>query len=142
MRLGAKAAVRFAHRVIAAPTDTPTWAQVFVTRRCDLDCSFCTAPSNDADELTLDEWRPILERLRSWGVLGVNIVGGEPTLYRHLEGFVEIAMDLGMATILHSNLSSRNARRRVLALSDRCTAVAASIDSLDGSEPQVRPRSL
>jgi len=116
--------------------NAPLWAQIFITRRCNLNCSFCAVPRCPSNEMRPDEWLRALEILSSLGVRVMNVVGGEPTLYDGLWNVLHYASRCNIATILHSNMINVN-NSFVSSLSRAGVfALEASIDSLDNTHPK------
>lgn len=63
-------------------------------RRCNQNCLFCYAehePLGTRPELTTDEWKAVLDRLRAAGVPMVTFTGGEPTVRGDLAELVDYA---------------------------------------------------
>jgi len=74
-----------------------------LTYRCPLHCPYCSNPLNLAayrEELTLDEWRRVLNEARALGVWQVHLSGGEPLLRRDLQQIISHARALGCYTNL------------------------------------------
>lgn len=68
-------------------------AKVYVTRRCNLKCSYCHASSSDQkNELSVPEWKTILDGLSSIADT-INLFGGEPTLYEGLPELIKYCAD-------------------------------------------------
>lgn len=75
-----------------------------LNRKCDLSCKFCLACSENTLMLSTDVVKQCLCLLKNNGVRRARLGGGEPT--RH-PGFMEIvrySVNLGMDTIVYSNL--------------------------------------
>jgi pyrroloquinoline quinone biosynthesis protein E len=74
-----------------------------LTYRCPLHCPYCSNPLNLAayrDELTLDEWRRVLDEARALGVWQVHLSGGEPLQRRDLQQIISHTHALGCYTNL------------------------------------------
>ncbi len=85
--------------------DRPISVGCLVTPKCNLRCEFCYG--NDealpADELEPAQWRRIFEKLSSWGVLRVDISGGEPTLRGDLSQIIQHGLDTGLNVVVSTN---------------------------------------
>ena len=114
----------------------PLWGQIFLTRRCNIRCPFCAAPTHPAGETSLKQWKAILDRLRHWGVRWLNIVGGEPTLYPDVWEFLLYAHEKGFPTVLHTNLYKVPPDFEDRVATSHVSAIEASLDSVDGSMPR------
>jgi MoaA/NifB/PqqE/SkfB family radical SAM enzyme len=78
-----------AMRVVAS--STPRFATFFVNTWCNRRCVYCVVPEQGSGtELSPETWRQITDRVTSWGVRFVNILGGEPTLRKDLPAIVEL----------------------------------------------------
>lgn len=72
------------------PLDRPMKTTLVITEQCNLDCRLCYGRCKDAKprpELSIDDWRRIVDDLARSGVMWLYIEGGEPFLK---EGFVDL----------------------------------------------------
>ena len=76
-----------------------------VTGRCNLHCEFCYG--NDEalpkSELTWQEWSVIFKHMRTWGLMRVDLSGGEPTIREDIPLIAQAATDAGLNVILSTN---------------------------------------
>ncbi len=80
--------------------------QVFITRRCNLRCVGCFAKNmmkSDDDEISVAEYREVIENLVKKGGEKVNLLGGEPALHTFLEDLIQINRDNGLRTTVYTN---------------------------------------
>lgn len=92
---------------------------LFFTMRCPVQCSYCSLreggmfplyPEYEANELSLDEWKPLLLNLFKFiRVSDLNITGGEPTLRKDISSLVNFLLEQGKCVTMHSNLWTDNA---------------------------------
>lgn len=76
------------------------YAKVKLTDNCNSKCITCDYwKSHHENELTLDEFRSVLDQLRGLGVSEVMFTGGEPTMRTELVSVVQHAARLGFHTI-------------------------------------------
>lgn len=82
-----------------------TWlsAALWVTRRCNLHCSYCYVSEPNGNDLPLQDAIHIIEKLSELGCRYLAFYGGEPTLNPGLASMVRRASDLGMFTTCHTN---------------------------------------
>ena len=82
-----------------------TWlsAALWVTRRCNLHCSYCYVSEPNGKDLPLEDAIRIIEKLSELGCRYLAFYGGEPTLNSGLASMVRRASDLGMFTVCHTN---------------------------------------
>lgn len=82
-----------------------TWlsAVLWVTRRCNLRCSYCYVSEPNGKDLPLEDAIRIIEKLSELGCRYLAFYGGEPTLNSGLTSMVRRASDLGMFTVCHTN---------------------------------------
>ena len=69
----------------------PIIVHLNVTNRCNLNCSFCYNQDNTASEMTLEEYRKIIDCLAAAGTIKVALLGGEPFLREDLKLLVQYA---------------------------------------------------
>lgn len=85
--------------------DRPISAGCLVTGRCNLGCRYCYG--NDealpTEEISAVEWGHLFSRLRSWGLLRVDLSGGEPTLRRDIGDIARSACSVGLNVVLSTN---------------------------------------
>lgn len=83
----------------------PISAGCLVTGRCNLRCAFCYG--NDEalpkSELSWREWEKIFKHMRKWGLMRVDISGGEPTVKKDILSITQAATDVGLNVILSTN---------------------------------------
>jgi PqqA peptide cyclase len=81
----------------------PFWLLAELTYRCPLHCVFCYNPvdiSNQAQELSTDEWLKVLRDARALGAVQLGFSGGEPLVRDDLEVLVAEGHRLGFYTNL------------------------------------------
>ena len=61
--------------------DKPIQCSLYVTDRCNLDCSYCTEYDNSQKHPPLETIKSWLRHIRSLGTLRVALVGGEPLMH-------------------------------------------------------------
>jgi MoaA/NifB/PqqE/SkfB family radical SAM enzyme len=122
------------HRVLKVLTagSSRRWASIFFTRRCNLRCTYCRAYEQRPDDLPLSEWKRIVDKLEKWGVPGIDIVGGEPTLREDLFDLVAYINGKHMFTALHSNFTVLSEAMIDHLAASGLFLLKASVDSLDG----------
>ncbi len=80
-----------------------------LTYRCQNDCGHCYNERKDRKELTVEEWKTIIDRLWDIGVPHIVFTGGEPTLYNGIEQLVAQTEEHGQVTGMITN--GRNLRK-------------------------------
>jgi MoaA/NifB/PqqE/SkfB family radical SAM enzyme len=99
-------AVNKGTRLLAARvrgTAIPFHVTLYVTKRCNLRCVYCSSPDQHITELSAAEWCEVLKELRDLGTQRVLFFGGEPLLRDDLAPIVSTAREFGMRTALTSN---------------------------------------
>jgi len=61
--------------------DLPIWAQLNITWKCNLDCSYCTEYDNSKDHVPYDVLTPRIDKIKELGTLHTDLIGGEPLLH-------------------------------------------------------------
>lgn len=85
--------------------DRPLSAGCLVTGRCNLRCDFCYGndESLPKEELTLDQWAQVFAHMRSWGLMRVDLSGGEPTIRPDIADIARAASAAGLNVVLSTN---------------------------------------
>lgn len=76
-----------------------------LTGKCNLKCAFCYGndESLPREEVGTGDWARIFRHLRSWGVMRVDLSGGEPTMRKDLAAIAESAVQAGLNVIVSAN---------------------------------------
>ena len=100
----------------------PRFGTFFVNTGCNRRCPYCVVPEQGSGvELPVETWQQIADRITSWGVRFVSILGGEPTLRKDLPDIVGY-ISRKAAVSLTSNgdtFVGSGGRERVRILSER-----------------------
>jgi MoaA/NifB/PqqE/SkfB family radical SAM enzyme len=83
--------------------DKPLWAQLNITWRCNLDCSYCTEYDNAKDHVPHDEVARRIDKCHELGVLHTDLIGGEPLMHPDLLRLLARITGHGMTTGLTTN---------------------------------------
>ena len=85
--------------------DRPVSAGCLVTGRCNLKCQYCYGndESLPKKEMSTLEWASVFGRLRSWGLMRVDLSGGEPTIRNDITQIAQSAMDADLNVVLSTN---------------------------------------
>jgi pyrroloquinoline quinone biosynthesis protein E len=85
-----------------------------ITHRCPLHCPYCSNPlqlASQANELTTDDWKRVLNEAADLGVLHVGFSGGEPLQRPDLVQLVAAARTAGLYTNLITSSLGLNPQR-------------------------------
>lgn len=112
------------------------YAKVKLTDNCNSKCITCDYwQSHHENELTLDEFRSILDQLHELGVQEVMFTGGEPTMRAELMPVVRHAARLGFSTIgLTTNGLSLPGAKIDQLLESGLGQVVLSLEGLEGHD--------
>jgi MoaA/NifB/PqqE/SkfB family radical SAM enzyme len=93
----------------------PLSAGILVTGKCNLECDFCYGnhESLPKTDISTGDWSRIFARLRSWGLMRVDISGGEPTLRCDLPEIAAAAESFGLAVVVSTNATVLNPERLI-----------------------------
>src|SRR4051812_32370645 len=64
--------------------DLPIWAQLNITYKCNLDCSYCSEYDNSKDHVPYADLVTRIDKIKSLGALHTDLIGGEPLLHPDL----------------------------------------------------------
>jgi radical SAM protein with 4Fe4S-binding SPASM domain len=77
---------------------------IALTYDCQNKCAHCYVEEKERGKpLSFEQWKQVLDKLWAAGIPHVCFTGGEPTVYKNLEGLIEYAEDIGIVTGLISN---------------------------------------
>jgi radical SAM protein with 4Fe4S-binding SPASM domain len=79
--------------------------QVAITYNCNKNCSYCFAKSlrGSYDDMTLDDFKQLLDWMEKNGIKRFNFTGGEPTIHPKIKEFIEMAYRRGFNFSIFSN---------------------------------------
>ena len=81
----------------------PIQCSLYVTDRCNLDCSYCTEYDNAQPHPATEDLKTWLRKIQELGTMRITLVGGEPLLHPDIVEIVRYARELGFATSLTTN---------------------------------------
>ena len=81
----------------------PIWAQLNITWRCNLDCSYCTEYDNSKGDVPYEELVRRIDKCRELGVLHADLIGGEPLLHPDLVQLFQRIKERGMTSGMTTN---------------------------------------
>ncbi len=82
---------------LAARANVPANVVIEVTYRCNLKCIHCYIVNRNQIELTIEEYRKLLDELSSLGTLVITITGGEPLIRKDIRDLLEMVSEKGFA---------------------------------------------
>ena len=82
----------------------PVFASIFFTRNCNFNCSYCATTKNQKrTDISLKQWKNIINQLYNLGCRFITIYGGEPTLRSDLGELLKHCIDLNIFTHIVTN---------------------------------------
>lgn len=81
----------------------PLQCSLYVTDRCNLDCSYCTEYDNSRPHPSLEDLKKWIRKIRDLGTMRIALVGGEPLTHPNIVELVRYCRELGFATSLTTN---------------------------------------
>lgn len=98
----------FAIETTWSPAQAPVrFLELELTNRCQLSCMHCyalSAPTDGHGEMTLPDWKRLLDDAPAAGVSHVQLIGGEPTLHPDFALLLTHALAGGLKVEVFSNL--------------------------------------
>ncbi len=64
--------------------DLPLWAQLNITYKCNLDCSYCSEYDNSKGHVPTAELNARIDHIANLGTMHTDLIGGEPLLHPDL----------------------------------------------------------
>ena len=81
----------------------PLQCSLYVTDRCNLDCSYCTEYDNSQPHPSISDLKKWAHKIRELGTMRIALVGGEPLTHPDIVELVRYCRELGFATSLTTN---------------------------------------
>lgn len=83
----------------------PKISWLTVNRICNLRCRWCYAESADyhPDEMSFELAKKLTRIVKEIGVPAILLIGGEPTLWKHILGFNHFCREIGIRSVLVTN---------------------------------------
>ncbi len=108
----------------------PVLAIFDVTKHCNQRCPMCNIPDNQAPEMSLDEIKNLVKKLRKFGIGYVFLQGGEPLIRKDIIDIADAFISEGIKPTIITNgvLLTREISGQ---LAERKCNVAISVDSFD-----------
>jgi len=117
----------------------PVFVSLFFTRKCNYNCSYCNSNKNQNKvDLSLDQWKNIINQIYYEGCRFITIYGGEPTLRSDLGELIKYCIDLNIFTHVVTNGSLLNNDMLDELVSCGYFTLGISIDTL--SDWQISPK--
>lgn len=83
--------------------DHPVFAHVVVTRRCNLDCAYCSEYDTHSKPVPIEELLRRIDKLAALGTTTVTITGGETLLHPELEQVIARIRSYKMICVMITN---------------------------------------
>lgn len=105
-----------------------------ITNRCNYNCTYCFGKFHEQKDPSSDEAKRIIDNIASYFAQNqitdgrINLAGGEPTLYAHLNEVIDYASSLGIQVSLVTN-GSLLTPECICAWRDKVSCIGISIDS-------------
>jgi MoaA/NifB/PqqE/SkfB family radical SAM enzyme len=81
----------------------PIWAQINITWKCNLSCSYCTEFDNSKGHVPFAEAVSRIDKCKELGVAHTDLIGGEPLLHPDLLPLMRHVRKRGMTTGMTTN---------------------------------------
>ncbi len=123
----------------SAKPSAPYRMDLALTYRCNNDCSHCyNARSRHFPEMSVDQWKKVIDKVWDLRIPHIVFTGGEPTLYNGLTELVAYAEKQGLITGLNTNGRKLADEEFLISL------VEAGLDhvqiTLESHDPQIHNR--
>ena len=82
---------------------SPYRMDLALTYRCQNDCGHCYNETKEKKELTVEQWKSVIDKLWAVGIPHVVLTGGEPTLFKGLEELIARSEEHGQITGMITN---------------------------------------
>jgi len=125
---------------------TPLSVDLYITRKCNLNCIYCFADAKymsystvdkQCDEMDIDTINCLIDQIAKFDIKKITLAGGEPTLRPDLAKIIHRFMNYGIEVILATNAYSINDK---MAQELREAGVKEVQAKLDASNPNTLDR--
>jgi len=107
-------------------------AIIIITHKCNFKCIMCNSSpqiSRVDNELTGDEWKTVISRLKELSIEDIHFTGGEPLLREDLSDLIRYAADLKFSVGVTTNGSLLTESRLEKMVSSGLSSMAVSLDA-------------
>ena len=118
-----------------------SFVSLFVTRQCNLNCSYCNLPNKDIYTMSGDEWITVINQLAPHTEF-FNLIGGEPTLHVDLFKIVKHLNNIGANYSLVTNGTKPSQYYKSLIEDAKVKSIAVSMDQLYSDDGDKRPETM
>lgn len=125
--------LRFAIMRYLLRRQIPGVATLALTYRCPCRCEHCSAGAYEVSsgELSVLEWKNVIDQLGDLGVPRVHLSGGEPTLKEGFEEIVRHACGKGMLVFFETNGYNLNEETMIRLKKHGLSSIDVSLDNAD-----------
>jgi radical SAM protein with 4Fe4S-binding SPASM domain len=114
-----------------------SWSVVELTNSCNFNCEWCYASAGynyRPEHMSKEKALELVKILADAGIKQITCSGGEPTLYPHLNSFIEACKDYGIITHINTNGYLLTKKLALELKKAGLSQVQTNIDSLTPSE--------
>lgn len=125
------------------PANTPRFASLFVTRKCNLACPYCKSIEQPFMDIDLAMWEQIIDKLYGFGCRLFSLTGGEPLVRKDIMELIRyICKEKKAVCWMISNFGLMT-DAKINELADAgMQFITCSLDSLSGQGQKSAPRVL
>ena len=113
---------------------SPIEVSIYPSSFCQLNCKFCyfsTKRNNYKNFISINKWLKLIDELKNNSVIYLSILGGEPTLYPHIDEILQYVDKIKFKTTITTNgLDIKKSTFDIICKSEYITPTI-SIQSLD-----------
>lgn len=106
-------------------------AYLHLSYKCNLNCEYCYNKEkiNTCSEISIEQWKNVLNVLKNTGTHKIMLTGGEPTLYPYFNDVVKYAVEQGLTIqVLTNGTTLGELDKQVI---EMVSLFIVSLDSLD-----------
>ena len=85
---------------------SPIEVSIYPSSFCQLNCKFCyfsTKRNNYKNFISINKWLKLIDELKNNSVIYLSILGGEPTLYPHIDEILQYVDKIKFKTTITTN---------------------------------------
>ena len=118
----------------------PMSVYIMITRRCNLRCAMCGIPYDIRPELTVDQWKAILDDVAAFagGYCKIQFSGGEPLIYEGFLDVLEHAVKRGLLPGFCTNATVINEENAQRIMTMGLENVNVSLDGIGAVHDRIR----
>lgn len=109
----------------------PFWCHLWVTRKCNLSCSYCRVTDNSIPNPSTEDLKERIDKLEEMGTCVIHLMGGEPLLRNDSEELIHYISSKNIIAMITTNATLLNEQRIIQLGEAGLDAIQLSTDAVE-----------